>query len=223
MSPWQSALIHLLYTEKGVSLRKIQKEFPKFSLATVYRHATSSVQDIPLIKKKTGRPKKVTLRNERKLIRTLHTLHDMDKGVTSKQMQLEAGLTYLSNSTVRGILNKIGYRYLQTRRKGLLSKEDLKCRKEFAHNIILYPDTVWKKDICVYLDGSSFVHKTHAADQTRAPVARIRKKTNEGLKQGLTSKGKKAGGEGRVIHFIVSISYGKGVCFCEQSKKMNGR
>ena len=137
--------MHLLYTEKGVSLKKIQKRCPKFSLPTVYCHATSSVQDIPLIKKKTGRPKKVTLRDERKLIHTLHTLRYMDKGVTSKKMQLEPGLTHLSNTTVRGILNKNGYRYLQTRRKGLLSKEDLKRKKEFASNMILYPDTVWKK------------------------------------------------------------------------------
>ena len=62
VSPRQSAFMHLLYTEKGVSLRKIQKRFPKFSLATVYRHANLSMQDILLIKKKTSRPKKkVTL------------------------------------------------------------------------------------------------------------------------------------------------------------------
>ena len=173
VSPRQSALMHLLYSEKGVSLRKIQRRFPKFNLATMCQHATSSMQNIPLIKKKTGRPKKVTLRNERKLIHTLHTLCDMDKGVTSKKMQFEAGLTHLSNSMVRGILNKNVYCYLQTRRKWLLSNEDLKCRKEFVCNKILYPDTVWRKDICFYLDGNSFAHKTHPADQAKAPGTRI--------------------------------------------------
>ena len=79
---------------KGVSLRKIQKRFPKFSLPTVYRHANSSMQDIPLIKRKTGRPKKVTLHDKRKLICILHTLRDIEKVVTSKKMQLEAGLTH---------------------------------------------------------------------------------------------------------------------------------
>ena len=59
VSPQQSAFMHLLYTEKGVSLRKIQKRFPKFSLATVYRHATPSMQDIPLIKKKPADRKKL--------------------------------------------------------------------------------------------------------------------------------------------------------------------
>ena len=85
VSPQQSAFMHFLYTEKGVSLRKIQKRFPKFSLAAVYQHATSSMQDKLLIKKKTSRPKKVCLHDERKHIPTLHTLRDMDKGVTSKR------------------------------------------------------------------------------------------------------------------------------------------
>ena len=85
----------------------------------------------PLIKKKTSRLKIVTICDGRKLIRTLHTLSDMDKGVTSKKMQLEAGLTHLSNNTVRGVLNMNG-----------LSKEDFKRRKEFAHNMILYPDSI---------------------------------------------------------------------------------
>ena len=93
-------------------------------------------------------------------------------------MQLEAGLTYLSNSTARGILNKNSYHYLQAQRKGLLSKEDLKHRKEFARNMILYPDTVWKKNICFYLDGSNFVHKAHTADQAKAPDTRIWRKAN---------------------------------------------
>lgn len=69
----QSALSHFLYNEKGVSLVKIQKRFPKFSLATVYQHATSSMQDIALIKKETCRLKNVTLFDERKVVGFLHT------------------------------------------------------------------------------------------------------------------------------------------------------
>ena len=81
--------------------------------------------------------------------------------------------------------------------------------------MILHPDTVWKKNFCFYLDGNSFVYRTHPADKVKTPGARIWWKGNEGLKQGLNSKG-------RVVHFIVCISYGKGVYFCEQYKKMNG-
>ena len=35
----------------------------------------------------------------------------------------------------------------------------------------------------------------------------------------MTSKGKNAEVEGRVVYFIAYISYGKGGCFCEQRKK----
>ena len=60
------------------------------------------------------------------------------------------------------------------------------------------------------------------ADQARAPATRVWGKRNEGLMQGCTSKGKKVGSGGKVAHFMVSISYGKGVYFCEQFEKMNG-
>ena len=107
---------------------------------------------------------------------------------------------------------------IYTRCKGLLSKEDLKHRKEFVRNMILYPDSV-EKSICFYLDGSSFLDKTHPADQAKAPGARIWRKVNGGLKHGLISKGKKARVEGRVVDFIVCISYGKGKCFFEKYRK----
>ena len=79
-----------------------------------------------------------------------------------------------------------------------------------------------KKDICFYLDGSSFVHKTHPADQAIEPGSEIWRKANEGLKQELSSKGKKTGAEGRVVHFIICIPYGKDVCFCEPYIKIDG-
>ena len=85
-----------------------------------------------------------------------------------------------------------------------------------------YPEDVWTKQICFYHDASSFVHKTNPADQARAPATRVWRKRNGGLKQGCTSKGKKVGSSGKVAHFMVSISYGKGVYFCEQFEKMNG-
>ena len=38
----------------------------------------------------------------------------------------------------------------------------------------------------------------------------------------MTSKGKKAGYGGKLANFIVCISYGKGVVFCQHYTKMNG-
>ncbi len=42
------------------------------------------------------------------------------------------------------------------------------------------------------------------------------RKREEGLLLNCTSKGKKAGVEGKTAHFLVSIAYGKGVIACDQ-------
>ncbi len=42
------------------------------------------------------------------------------------------------------------------------------------------------------------------------------RKRGEGLSLNCTSKGKKAGVEGKTAHFLVSIAYGKGVIACNQ-------
>ena len=223
VTPRQSASMNILHKENGNSIRQIHQKFPQYSLSTVYRHATKDERDNRTRKKKIGRPRIVTDRDERKLVLVLKKLRKTDGFLNSKKLQLQAGLTHLSNRTVRAILNKHGYKYLQSRRMGLLSGNDLKRRLRFARGMIKnYPEDVWTKQICFYLDASSFVHKTNPADQARAPATRVWRKRNEGLKQGCTSKGKKVGSGGKVAHFMVSISYGKGVYFCEQFEKMNG-
>ena len=39
-----------------------------------------------------------------------------------------------------------------------------------------YDSSVWKTEIALYLDGTSFVHKTNPADQVKAPGSREWKK-----------------------------------------------
>ena len=41
-------------------------------------------------------------------------------------------LKYVSSRTVRRLLNKNGYRYLQARKKGILSDMDIRRRSQFA-------------------------------------------------------------------------------------------
>lgn len=219
----QSASMNILHEVNALSIRQIHAKFPQFSLSTVFRHATQVAHHRPVKKRKTGRPRKVTERDERELVRVLKKLRETDGSLTSKKLQVEAGLTHLSNRTVRAILNKHGYKYLQSRRKGLLSNDDLKRRLQFARLMLKsYPEEVWTTQICFYLDGSSFVHKTNPSDQARAPAAKVWRRKNEGLKKGCTSKGKKVGSGGKVAHFMVCICYGKGVYFSEQYEKMNG-
>ena len=88
--------------------------------------------------------------------------------------------------------------------------------------MINHPENVWTKHVCFYLDASSFVHKINPFSQARAPGTRNWRKKNEGLCIDCTSKGKKAGSGGKIAHFMVCISYGKGVYFCKQYEKMDG-
>ena len=124
---------------------------------------------------------------------------------------------------MRREMNRLGYTYRQARKKGLLTDDDISKRLKFAKSMVKnYPETVWTNDICFYFDGSSFVHKTNPADQARAPRARVWRKPSEGLSKGCTAKGKKAGYGGKVLHLFVAISFGKGVCFCEEYEKLTG-
>ena len=57
-------------------------------------------------KKKIGRPRIVTDRDERKLVLVLMKLRKTDGFLNSKKLQLQAGLTHLSNRTVRTSYSK---------------------------------------------------------------------------------------------------------------------
>jgi len=128
----------------------------------------------------------------------------------------------VSNRTIRRFLNKEGYNYLQARKKGLMSDDDLKKCVEFAKHIQkTYSSDVWTERVAFYLDGVSFYHKANPADQARVPKGRVWRKTCEGLKQGCTAKGSKEGSGGRVLRLMVAISYDKGVIECHKYDDLN--
>jgi len=126
--------------------------------------------------------------------------------------------------TFRRYLNKMGYAYRPTLRKGLLLQSDLKKRLQFAKDVVKHFDasTLWTQEIQFYFDGKSVVHKYNPRDQARAPGVRIWRKSYEKLHEHCTSKVKKAGNGGRTAHFFVAVSYGKGVVMCEPYEKLDG-
>ena len=154
----QSATMNIRYNVNKLTISQIHQKFPMFSLSTVFRHATQASDNLTEKKKKrTGRPRKVTDRDKRELSRVLKKLRKTDGSLTSKKIQVEAGLTHISNRTVRAILNKHGFRYLQSRHEGLLSNEDLKRRLKFACNTLKnYPENVWRKQVWFYTQNKSF-------------------------------------------------------------------
>ena len=84
--------------------------------------------------------------------------------------------------------------------------------------------TLWTEEIAFYLDGASFKHKHNPADQARAPKGRIWRKSHEGLRIGCTAKGSHCGSGGRMVTFMVAISYREeGGVLCEKYTKMDGQ
>ena len=193
--------------------------YPQYSRATIYRHARKSLSADFTDKRKSnkGRPKKINIQHERRILRAVKRLRETDGTFTSPRIALEAGLTTIcSNRTVRRVLHKAGYSYLQSRKKGLLSREDLQNRINFCKKIKKHKldEDFWRNNISFYLDGKGFEWKQNPQDQARAPKAREWRKRGEGLDYGCTARGKKEGQTN--LNFMVAIAYDHGVVICEQ-------
>jgi len=222
-----SSYVCLLHQELGESIRNINKRSPQYSRNTIWRHATKKIDSIEkkFPCKRRGRPKKISPRDERKIIRSLKLVRKHNGGnFTAKRVQHVAGMNGVTTRTIRNVLNKHGYAFRPARRKGILLPKDLPRRFRFAKRVLkLYnPTTLWTHDISFYLDGKSFVHKLHPQDQARAPGARIWRRKDEGLDFDCTAKANKCKESGRLAHFFVAISYSKGVVLCEHYEHLDG-
>lgn len=175
--------------------------------------------------KRKGRPPKLSERDERLLLRKIDVLRRKEGSFTVKRLMLEAGIDARTASckTVRRLLHKHGYNYIQARRKGILTVADHERRLKFARKIKReYTSSLWTDQVAFYLDGVSFVHKYKPADQARSTQGRIWRKPEEGLSIGCTAKGSHCGSGGRMAKFMVAISYREGVVLCEQYDKLDG-
>ena len=104
----------------------------------------------------------------------------------------------------------------------MLTRKDAYKRLKFARQMKRLSPSFWKCYISFYFDGTSFVHKTNPYDQAWAVDSLAWRTRNEGLAY-CTSKGKKAGTEGKVVHFFVAIAYKKGVICCDKyTQRLNG-
>jgi len=216
-----SLYMRYLHQEGNVSCQEIKRRYPQYALRSIYRHARKNIpiaMPVDGRKKNKGRPRKVTVRDERNLLRTIDRLRSFETNTfTIKRLRLEAGLEHVSTRTVNRFLNKHQYKYRQLRKKGLLTKVDKVKRLKFAKKVNrLLSDSFWRDGISFYFDGVSFAHKTNPCDEARASASMAWRRGKEGLD--LTAKGKKEGNGGRVAHFFVAIAYGQGVILCEHYK-----
>ena len=140
-----------------------------------------------LERRKPGRPRKLTTREERLLLREILRLRKEEGQFTVKRLMLQAVITAIqvSNRTVQRFLRRKGFQYLQARKKGVLLEGDLIKRKQFAKKMEKdYDQHVWQNSISFVLDGVSFIHKYNPLDQARAPKGCIWRKPREGLSYG---------------------------------------
>lgn len=216
--------MRLLYQEVKLSVPQIAKKFPQYSRATIYRHINRPLTErTDRRSSNTGRPSKLTERDHRQLLRKIPQLRKKLGTFTIKRLQLEAGVNNVSTHTVRRVLHKAGYRYLQSRKKGLLKTNDCRKRMKFARENLRRPENFWTKEIGMFVDGTSFVFKSNPHDQASAPRSMNWRKRSEGLDLYCTTKGRKSGNGGKTAAFMVGISHNAGVVLCEQYKgRLNG-
>ena len=212
---------------------RIISNFTKTSISSIARikktldiKESSKLEGTSTRRQKVGRPKKLSLRQERLLVRTVRLLRTEEGTFSSKRLMQRCSLSEgnVSNRTIRRCLNRNGFKYLQARKKGLISYKDKRERLKFARSMRRdYSKRVWEKEIAFYLDATSFVYKRHPMDQARAPRGRIWRKISERLDIGCTAKGRMERSGGKVVHVMVAISYGKPVLVAEPFIKMNGQ
>ena len=178
---------------------------------------------IPKVTSERGRPKLIDAQSERKILRTVDKLRQESPTFTVKQLVQESGvsLQMASRRTFSRMLNSNGYRYLISRKKGLLNKKDLSKRLQYARKMKRVSEEFWTNEVAFYLDGVSFVHKHNPKAKATQPKGRVWRRKNEGLK--ITAKGSKELAGGRRIHFIVAISHGKGVILIDPYEKMDAK
>ena len=208
-----------LHQHANVKVKQLITMFPQYSPATIYRHAKRPIgKDIPINKSKLnkGRPRKISQRDSRKIVRSVKVLRKEIGSFTSRRVAIQANIDSfsVSNRTVRREMNRNGFKYQNTRRKGLMKESDFAerltfCRKFKNRNL---GTSFWSEHVSFYLDGVGFEYKTNPFDHARAPKSREWRRDDEGLI--LTTKGKKEGCTNS--NFMVGISYNKGVVLCDR-------
>lgn len=106
-----SVYLKYLHQDLGLGIAAIQKKFPQFSKTSLYHHMKAPIVKEKKITKKQGRPRKLSERDERKIIRELHTQREKVGACPSTDIQKMSGINKVSNRTVRRTLHKYGYGY----------------------------------------------------------------------------------------------------------------
>ena len=120
------------------------------------------------------------------------------------------------NETVRNLLKSKGYKFLHSRKKGLLKPKDLKERLKFSRKTKwIFEKNIWTEGTSFYLHVVGYQHKCNSFDKAKSVKSMTWQQQSEGLDPLFTAKGSHTVSGGRLAHFV-AISFNKGVILCEQ-------
>ncbi len=186
----------LVYHKRGERIQDVIKE-TNVSRSEIYKIWKLGISQKKMEKGTLnvgGRPRKISDRQQRKMLRLVKTLRRQDPNWTVRRLMERADIMHVSRRTVTRLLNANGYKYLQARKKGLLSERDRKLRVKFAKHMIKdYPKDVWQTTIAFYFDAVGFIYKRNPCDQALAPSGKVWRTPSEGLAHGCTAKGQACG------------------------------
>lgn len=214
-----------LHSEKGYSCRQIaaKVKISKSSVSRILKEDFETNKNETKEGKIRGRPCLLSVRDERKLCRSVSRLRLTNPNFTAMDVVQDSGIdrTIAKYRTFVSYLNKLGYKFRQTRKKGRLCEKDFQKRRKYARAASKLNSTYWTNDVAFYLDGVSFIHKGNPLNEAVSPRSRVWRKRSEGLS--LTSKGSKDLAGGKRVHMMVAIAPRKGVILAEVYEKMSGR
>ena len=107
-----------LHQDKEIKQLKYVKRFPNYSKYNIYTHAKppDEATKTDRRKLKKGRPKVLSIRDDREIIKTFSMLRETLGSFRIKEWKLEFGLeAHVSDNTIIRILKRNNYYYLQSR------------------------------------------------------------------------------------------------------------
>ena len=154
--------LRIMHQKFGVGLKELLKQYPQYPKTSIYRHSLKRLGELKEDKREfgKGRPRKLTERDKRSVIRSLVSLRENVGTFSSRDIQNDCGLQHkVSNDRIRRCLKKHKYGYFQCRKKGLLTKEELVKHLKFAEKWKQLHENIWTEGVSFYFDGTGWVHK----------------------------------------------------------------
>lgn len=173
-----TAEIAALHQKANVKTKELYDMYPQYSPRSIRRHAVKAFNEETHDRRKfnKGIPKLLTLRDKRIILRNIPKLRRREGNFTSKRLATVSGVVdKVKPKIFKAFLNDNGYKYLATRKKGLLKPKDLKTRKEFCRRILRRQLglKLRTKGISMYVDGKGFAWKQSPKDQATAPKSKV--------------------------------------------------